>query len=156
MKSPGNISDECVFVGLTWTWALWWARSESAPAPACSSHARRSRPWSRLWCTGAWHKATTRERREREKQRGWGRGEGGGGISPSAVQSLMHGSPTRLKLAHPWQQHWRHRRSVQPMAALLPYASFLLFPLPELAHSSFFDCTINKGPDPDSIHSVLT
>lgn len=42
---------------LTWTWALWWARSGFAPAPAGSPRARRSCPWSPPWCTAAWSTA---------------------------------------------------------------------------------------------------
>lgn len=80
-----------VFYRLTWTWALWWARSEFVPAPVGSSRARRSRPGSPLWCTGAWRTATRRDEGERKRERVRRRdvaqcGEGADGLVSNSLQ----------------------------------------------------------------------
>lgn len=108
-----------MFVPLTWTWALGWAHSEFAPAPVGSSRARRSRPGSRLWCTGAWHTAT-RRKTERGREVGeescrpaqrthwWtgrrhGNSTGGTGVwrRGQPIDTRQHGSAPSLPLISP-------------------------------------------------------
>lgn len=140
----------CAFLfRLTWTWALWWARSESVPAPVGSSRARRSRPGSPLWCTGAWRKA---RRREGETQTEWLRRRD---IAECGAESLTNCGSVARSNGTGGTGVWRKWHPMGARRSSSPRSLWLVPPLSCCAHErSHSPSRKNRNPREAARHSL--